>query len=74
MQLYTILFDDTCSPESRIALANSIESMHWEVKRRWTFANAYLENPILNSLDLTNWDENDLPLPPLPSGCFLKKL
>ena len=74
MQLYKIFFDDSCSPESRIELANLIESMHWEVERKWVSANAYPENLKLNYLDLTNWDENDLPLPPLPSGCFLKKL
>ena len=74
MQLYTILFDDIVSPESRISLANFIESLHWEVNRKWIPADPYSGNLNIDSLEITNWYEPDLPVPNLPSGCLLKKL
>ena len=74
MQLYTILFDDTVSQKSRIALANSLETLHWEVNRKWFVADMYSGDLNIDSLEITNWYELDLPLPILPVGCLLKKL
>lgn len=73
MQLYTILFDNSFSPESRIALANSLETLHWEVKRKWIPADSYSGNLIIDSLEITNWYQSELRIPDLPTGCLLRK-
>ena len=74
MQIYTILFNNSCLPESRIALADSLESHHWEVERKWIPADSYSGNLVIDSLEITNWYQSDLNLPVLPEGCLLKKL
>ena len=73
MQLYAIVFDDSVSPDSRLALADSLETHHWDVKRKWIPADSSSGNLIIHHLEITNWYEQDLPLPTLPSGCFLEK-
>ena len=54
MQLYTILFEHSVSQESRIALANSMESLHWEVNRKWILADTYSGNLNIDALEITN--------------------
>ena len=73
MTLYTLFFESYVPQDIRQKIASELESLHWEVERKWGAYEPLSNSFLLNALKITCWDESMPSLPPLPDGCLLEK-